>query len=183
MAMSAASAVQDIEAKAEALLDENGFGERIPLPIVDLCKLLDIQVLECAFVHDDVHGIIVGESGRYTIYVRRGDTVPRKRFTIAHELGHHQLHLVPNGATDVGYKDTASNLHVVRYLSTPGFGQSEPVQEREANAFATALLMPARQVELAASISQDHNVLAGVFGVAPKDMAVRLREVRANARQ
>ena len=66
---------------------------------------------------------------------------PRRRFTIAHELGHHVLHRT-------GQQALFCRKAVVDPEDKPATTKPPiPVTEQEANAFAAALLMPARLVE------------------------------------
>lgn len=57
----------------------------------------------------------------------------RQRFTIAHEIGHHRLHDAD------AYLDGTATLRLRDATSATGTDR----EEREANAFAAALLMPA----------------------------------------
>jgi len=68
------------------------------------------------------------------IFVRKGDILPRRRFTAAHELGHYRLHFNPDEAEMVefdGDEDVEES------------GQADLTSmERQANRFAAELLMP-----------------------------------------
>jgi hypothetical protein len=75
------------------------------------------------------------------VFVTRGDNLPRRRFTAAHELGHFLLHFDPEAATD-------ELFHLDDSDDTIGRGEEDDDQEiltqreREANRFAAELLMP-----------------------------------------
>ena len=72
------------------------------------------------------------------IFVRRGDFLPRRRFTAAHELGHYRLHLGPRLA-----RDAAELVEADRDAEVEESGQAElAAMERQANRFAAELLMP-----------------------------------------
>jgi Zn-dependent peptidase ImmA (M78 family) len=79
-----------------------------------------------------------GRSGY--IFVRRGDSLPRRRFTAAHELGHYRLHLAPAlarggaAAAEIVQSD-------VEITETDETALAE--MERQANRFAAELIMPA----------------------------------------
>jgi Zn-dependent peptidase ImmA (M78 family) len=60
----------------------------------------------------------------------------RQRFTIAHELGHYQLHL--HSANEI----FVDKDFIVKYRSEKKYSETEIRQEREANQFAAELLMP-----------------------------------------
>ncbi len=72
------------------------------------------------------------------VFVRRGDSLPRRRFSAAHELGHYLLHLAPALAVagadaELVHRDTSiSESPELDLLSI----------ERQANRFASELLMP-----------------------------------------
>ena len=82
-----------------------------------------------------------GERGSGVLYIKKGEGIiginlneknERKRFTIAHELGHFLLH-----------KKNKDQLFVEEYIYRDQDSESgEFKREREANAFAAALLMP-----------------------------------------
>jgi hypothetical protein len=74
------------------------------------------------------------------VFVRRGDILPRRRFSAAHELGHHVLHLAPALAAS---EADAELIHGDAIISeSPEAELSE--MERQANRFAAELLMPER---------------------------------------
>ncbi len=84
----------------------------------------------------------------------------RRRFTLAHEVGHWVLHhrRRPGAAGDV---------HVLHRDHTPG---SRDPKEREANTFAAELLMPEGDVRRAFSDGLDVEVAAARFVVSPVAM-------------
>jgi Zn-dependent peptidase ImmA (M78 family) len=102
----------------------------------------------------------------YTIAVNKAHPITRRRFTVAHEIGHFVLHRDQIGD---GIEDDAM------YRS----GQSSRV-EREANAFAASILMPAPLVVFA--FEQDgltsSTSLAKRFVVSSEVAAIRMRELR-----
>src|ERR1700730_4471382 len=84
----------------------------------------------------DIAGILYRDGKRTVIGVNSSHPAVRQRFTIAHELGHLQLH-------------KGHSVHVDRVRVTFRDGNSSTAQNREeilANAFAAALLMPAELV-------------------------------------
>jgi hypothetical protein len=83
--------------------------------------------------------VVAGPAG--AVFVTRGDNLPRRRFTAAHELGHFLLHFDPEAAADEPF-------HLDDSEDTIGRGEEDDDQEilaqreREANRFAAELLMP-----------------------------------------
>ena len=97
--------------------------------------------------------------GNFDIYLSPYTGRLRDNFTIAHELGHYFMHTGnPPGAR------------------TGGFGRyGDGINERQANRFAAALLMPRRRFrELAARYDRNVVALASCFSVSPKAAEVRL---------
>jgi Zn-dependent peptidase ImmA (M78 family) len=73
------------------------------------------------------------------IFVRRGDGLPRRRFTAAHELGHYRLHLTPALARS----DSADVAMIQADVEIAETGEADmAAMERQANRFAAELMMP-----------------------------------------
>ncbi|HYK53710.1 MAG TPA: ImmA/IrrE family metallo-endopeptidase [Candidatus Eremiobacteraceae bacterium] len=88
----------------------------------------------------DLSGMLVRDGALKIITVARGHHQHRKRFTIAHELGHLVMH--------PGRPYIAESAHVVRVdRRVNAAGLADPREEYEANQFAAALLMPRTLVE------------------------------------
>jgi IrrE N-terminal-like domain len=99
---------------------------------------------------------------RWEIWVRRDEPGPRRRFTVAHEVGHHLLH-----------SDGAAVL--CRPADVEAARGDERTREREANRFAAELLMPEPLVrEHADRDGPDPIALAECFGVSDVAMGYRL---------
>jgi IrrE N-terminal-like domain len=100
--------------------------------------------------------------GRWEIWVRRDEPERRRRFTVAHEVGHHLLH-----------SDGAAVLCRPSDVET---AQGDlRAREREANRFAAELLMPEQMVREAADHGGPNPIaLAGHFGVSDVAMGYRL---------
>jgi Zn-dependent peptidase ImmA (M78 family) len=133
-----------------------------PVPVEEIAKKLGLEVVEFPF-HEKISGLLKKEEG--IIAVNKGQHPVRRRFTIAHELGHFLLgHDIEKGV-DETIDDT--------------FDKPYP-QEREANLFASALLMPSEWVtkEFKAQGSDlskvDLDKLASTFGVSKQAMTIRL---------
>src|SRR5262245_12340133 len=122
-----------IEQRTEKLLiDSNCYST--PIDIKDCAKHLGIK-LEALELDDDVAGFLVlKDNGDVNIGYNKNHSPHRIRFTIAHELAHYILHakdtkLFVDKEEKVLYRDSNSST-------------GEYFMEREANAFAAALLMP-----------------------------------------
>ena len=124
----------------------------------------------------DVSGVLYVDKGRGTIGYNPNESEVRIRFTIAHELGHYELHrlnkeiFVDNKKFTVLFRDQRSST-------------GEVVIEQEANAFAAALLMPKdlltqeiakRQIDLSDDNSDVIKDLAAKFKVSTQAMTFRI---------
>lgn len=152
--------------------------EEYPVRIVDLCKKMGISVFE-EYLPEDVSGFIVIQeepfhdynSGK-VIVVNLSDSAERRRFTIAHELAHYILH-----------RDDNQSLYAHRDA-----GQNGGI-EREANIFASNILMPEDLVrsfmdemedEAPGKLFDSYKVilLADQFAVSKPAAEVRLKELK-----
>ena len=115
-----------------------------------------------------------------TIYVKHNDNIARKRFTIAHEIGHYVMHLKDAGS-DGGFMDRKNSFFRTEFVAD----DSHSLKEVEANQFAAALLMPREQVEDLWSeyefMWDAFDSLRGIadeFGVSEAAMRIRLQHLR-----
>jgi Zn-dependent peptidase ImmA (M78 family) len=164
-----------IEKLASKVLAAVG-ASKAPIPVELVARRLGLAVKANDFT-DDVSGVLVIEEGSGTIGYNEHHAEVRQRFTIAHEIGHYQLHksylsLFVDKGYSVAYRDKRSSTGEIRW-------------EREANAFAAALLMPK---ELLTREVQDHDFdlgdersldeLSKLFGVSTQAMAIRLSKLK-----
>jgi Zn-dependent peptidase ImmA (M78 family) len=158
-----------IEQKAEEVLMENDFFH-IGFDVKKFAKKLKIEVLPKE-LDDDVAGLFVRINGRPVIsYNQNQKNKSRERFTIAHELGHFFLHSNKNIFIDknpkVMFRNTASS-------------SGEQLQEKEANHFAAALLMPRKLIKteidnIPINTSNPIKYLSVKFNVSEQAMTFRL---------
>lgn len=133
---------------------------RITRPAVDVEVLARAMGIDVRFVRwAPHHGRVEIDGDRAVIEVPTFGQVPfRRRFTIAHELGHLMMHDV-----DEAFRSTGSD-----WFST------DPL-EVEANQYAADLLMPLWMLEpVAMSFGPDVPRLARMFQVSEQAMRIRL---------
>ncbi len=164
---------EEIEKRAKRLLAASGV-KQAPVDVDKIAAHLGISI-EQADLGEDCSGILVRRGGRATIGVNWEHHENRQRFSVAHEIGHHELH---EGDT---YVDAGFRLNF-RDLES---GSGRVREEREANAFAAALLMPAAWVRrefkahaFALDDDSDLQELADNFKVSTQAMAIRLGNLR-----
>lgn len=145
----------------------------VPVDPRRIAAHLGVRVAEAAF-NDELSGLLVRDSEMTAIVVRESEPETRKRFTIAHELGHFVL----NHPGDL-FVDT---LTFNRRDNRVGIA-IDPL-EMQANAFAAALLMPANALRTAVAalvesktvIDRTHliDTLARQFEVSTQALEFRL---------
>lgn len=166
--------VNEIENKAnEILKDHNLF--TIPIDPVIIANRLKIKVNNALFSDENLSGMISKRKGISNIYVNTNDKPFRKRFTIAHELGHQLLHL---GNNDGEFIDKEVDLFRNIDLSFDDKFAAEKKQEIEANRFAAALLMPQELVKKEFAKTKSLTNLAIIFNVSEPAMAYRLNQLK-----
>ncbi len=110
--------------------------DQIPVNIVEKIKEQNIELNElCYDLHDDVLGEIKKENGKYKINIQGYDFNYRRRFTMAHELGHYILH--KDLLDDEGLDDGLS--YETMYRKNAKISSN---QETQANKYAIDMLVP-----------------------------------------
>jgi Zn-dependent peptidase ImmA (M78 family) len=164
------------EKLASQILEEIGIEEPpIPVELIAYRRGLRVDPFDLG---DDVSGVLVISDGKGVIGYNSTHSLARRRFTIAHECGHYEMH-----------RDDGQLFIDKRYIDKQYFiafrdGRSstgEDKQEREANAFAAALLMPEnilqREIEKRYFDLADESTLddlAELFQVSQQAMMYRL---------
>jgi Zn-dependent peptidase ImmA (M78 family) len=126
----------------------------------------------------DISGMLVKENNHtWTIIVNKEDSKTRKLFTIAHELGHYQLH-----------RQTSDRFVDGHLVAQNGWNRDElskySEQELEANEFAANLIMPAALIAQTLGKIKKENIdetvlqkLANQFNVSTLAMLTRLKNL------
>ncbi len=136
---------------------------KIPIDLDFLLKELDIDI-EWAFLPQNIDGAALpGKFSRGLIVLNTGRIKTRERFTIAHEIGHILWHY------------PKVDIEKTLFLD---LGDDNSKNEREANVFATELLMPRKEVIKAFYHTQNISELAEFFQVSKQAMSIRLEELK-----
>ena len=167
---------QRIEEKTEMLLKNNNLFQLIDgigIDIQKLIRMLGVNLISKKFTEDISGLFVMTEENIPIISYNSEDNEVRKRFTMAHELGHFILHSKDQSF----FIDKSPKVFFRNSVSTTG----EKFMEREANSFAAALLMPSHLIssELATCTSfgnEDDTIfhLARRFMVSQQALAFRL---------
>jgi Zn-dependent peptidase ImmA (M78 family) len=160
------------QAKARELLHR--FGDDIPIDVVAMASACGV-VVRSETLEEFVSGLLLVRGDEAVIGVNADHHSNRRRFTIAHELGHYLLHLDRSAffldASPVYFRQETT---VATDLN----------QEREANAFAAELMMPESAIRaLMATDPIDvfddmaAKQMANRFGVSTQALIIRLTEL------
>lgn len=159
------------EERAEDLLRRHRIDD-LPVPVDAIAAAEGATVVRRRF-EGDTSGFMYAEADRTVIGINAATSRRRQRFTVAHEIGHMALHRDENKLrvdSVIQFRDPLSALG------------TDP-QERDANAFAVALLMPAKVVADQVRAALKNNVtdrdvlissLATTFDVSTEAMGYRL---------
>jgi Zn-dependent peptidase ImmA (M78 family) len=171
--MPAPRARRDPEQRAAEVLRDHVLDPLFaPVNVELVAKSCDAEV-RYVTLDQDLSGMLIRDGDRKVIAVADHHPRVRRRYTIAHELGHLVMH--------PGRPYIVESSHAVRIdhrQNTPGFADQR--EEREANQFAAALLMPPGLISQhwglqggevsKAMIAQ----MAALFDVSPIAMQYRL---------
>lgn len=140
--------------KAESLLQRTFATTVAPVDVDATAERLCLLVRDALL--EDMDGCLVSDGNMGVILTNRALAYARRRrFTVAHEIGHFVLHktsLKQRGH----FSDGSSDLH--------DFNCSEGSEEAEANVFASCLLMP--QILLPSSFGQNKPMFADVESIS-----------------
>ena len=130
--------------------------QTIPVRLGQLCRSLGIEIHHIESTHID--GTLLIHRDRKMILVSSSLPQERRRFTVAHELGHYLLR----------------HQRAAFSLDSPDSWCCK--EERQANAFAAEILMPKITVQ---SLHHKHKTrdLAKIFNVSTLAMQIRLDEL------
>lgn len=160
---------QQVESKADEVRERHKL-TTVPIDPLMIARRENISVNNAKFAEGNVVGMIVKRGDDVSMLINSADPPFRKRFTIAHELGHHFLHMDGDGE----YIDRDANLF--RRQRDDDGPSTRPDRRREiqANMFAASLLMPEREVRRYWDERPSIDELARIFKVSPEAMGHRL---------
>ncbi len=172
----------EIERRANEILANAGAFE-VPVNLSKVARALGV-IVHFDALEDKVSGVLVVKGAERNVLINAGHHSNRQRFSLAHELGHLVLH---DSEGDRLFIDTNMRVYQRVGASTddaynqPG-STTSPQEEKEANQFASSLLMPGELVQRAAQdldLSDESDVayLARLFQVSDQAMAIRLQQL------
>ena len=177
--------MSQIAARAEELLKDLGLFSA-PVKVDAVAGALNLSVYP-EELEDDVSGVLVVNNGSGSVLLNQRQSPNRRRFTLAHEIGHFVLHWLDGQKEDRLFLDrrypTFSKVDDSVYLRSSSKSTS-PDEERQANEFASAMLMPRQLVldyvkssNLAFTDEEDVARCARAFQVSEQAMLIRLKRL------
>jgi len=148
-------------------LKSYGFKIEPPINIEEIIRFLGLKYeIRPDFNNIKTTGNITIKEGIPTIWVNpmKNTLEERKRFTLAHELGHLMLHIAPSG--DLNNFKAISDINI-------SFNRDEnwSYVEMEANDFASQLLMPVNFLN-----TKVNEIISGNSGISEKELIEKLAE-------
>jgi Zn-dependent peptidase ImmA (M78 family) len=144
-----------------------------PVNIEAIIRALGLRLDKKADLDHQISGVIERtDDGSYKISANKEDHYFRRRFTMAHELGHYlyHAHLLGEGVDDnQAYRSSEDGPY-----ANPNIGKRE---ETEANRFAAMVLMPSDKVRAEWQRLRDPENLAKKFQVSKQAMEIRLKSL------
>lgn len=125
-----------IRSVVRRLLDRPDIKGTPPINVGEVARKLGIEVVERSSFElgsseEEVSGLLLRTDGRTICVINQDHHRNRKRFSLAHEIGHFLLHPFQESYVDRRF-----------YARDKGSQEGTHPQEMEANAFAAELLMP-----------------------------------------
>ena len=158
---------QEVEEQAKQTLVSHGLYS-VPVDPVVLANRDGIRVVNATFSENGTSGLIARRGKQVLVLVEQSDPPYRKRFTIAHELGHHFLHLSSDGEIVDREADLLREAGIADHVDP------RIRREIEANQFAAALLMPAALVKREWTKYRSIEGMARHFQVSQQAMGIRV---------
>jgi len=149
--------------------------DRAPIDVERVARRLGMDVVEVD-LGPDVSGLLVTVGEKAKICVHEGHHRNRKRFTIAHEIGHYVLK--HQFGTEHVHVDKGSSVFINH--RNPKSSEGIDPKEIEANQFAACLLMPTGLIQDAVKrdklpLAEERvSSLAKAFQVSEQSMTIRL---------
>lgn len=149
-----------IESVATNLLNRIDGSESLPIDLEEIAKSLGLKVEYFPF-SDEISGLLKKEMG--IVGINETQHPKRQRFTLAHEIGHYVLGHNINHTEDLIDDNATNSLSDI---------------EREANYFASVLLMPKKHMSEATKKGIELTNLSHDFQVSEQALTIRLLELK-----
>lgn len=163
----------EIEKHATQILRDHGL-LAVPVDPLKVARALGIKVMNAVFSDPGKSGAIARRGDKYSIFLNTNEPPNRKRFSIAHEIGHRLLHMDSGEVSE--FVDNEDNFRATE-VSEAETWTDDRRREWEANIFAGALLINEELLRDKWQNCKDPSYLAWMFQVSPTAMIVRLTQL------
>lgn len=164
-----------VKKKAQLLIKNTGI-TNWPIDVEIIAKQMDVEVIEAA-LPDETSGILEKtQSGKNTIFVNKAHAPVRKRFTIAHEIGHYLF-------------SSREGIYIDKTIFFRDGKSQQAIDDDEmaANSFAAELLMPKHLIKRALNKFVQNGIfdsgedlvqkMADEFKVSTTAMSIKLQNM------
>lgn len=135
----------------------------VPTDLQVICERLGLEFVELDDPNESDGAVLEMEGGLRVAMLNKAKPFVRARFTLAHELGHIFLN---------HDKREFYDPEVAREWGEDMPENTKPAKEREADAFASELLIPMEQLKRYQGELNDLEKLAGIFQVSRQAMSI-----------
>lgn len=179
--MSNAQSLLDLETKRiieDSRRGVSGFYKHTVLDLDGICKHHDIELLEGEFEDDNQSGALIRDGKKWQIIVNKNHSLNRKRFTIAHELGHYFAVVKGSAQAEVYFEKHNEVIKDYALMKRTNEVEEDSYQiERQANMIAAAILMPEEMVQKFYHEGLSLTSMAEKFGVSETAMSYKLESM------
>jgi Zn-dependent peptidase ImmA (M78 family) len=148
--------------KAKQILRQHKINS-VPTDLQIICERLGLEFVELDDPNESDGAVLEMEGGLRVAMLNRAKPFVRARFTLAHELGHIFLN---------HDKREFYDPEVAREWGEDAPENAKPAKEREADAFASELLIPMEQLKKYQGDLRDLDKLTGIFQVSKPAMSI-----------
>ncbi len=140
-----------------------------PIKLFPIAEKLNLEIIPYDDFPNDVSALLLKQKERSIIGVNTKHSKTRQRFSIAHEIGHYVLAHYKESYLDLTdiYED-ANNLH----------SSLKDFEEKEANCFASELLIPAGMITKDFKKLKDAPSLAEQYEVSDQALWIKLMKLK-----
>ncbi len=145
----------------------------VPTDLQIICERLGLEFVELDDPDESDGAVLEMEGGLRVAMLNKAKPFVRARFTLAHELGHIFLN---------HDKREFYDPEVAREWGEDAPENAKPAKEREADAFASELLIPMEQLKKYPGELKDLDKLAGMFQVSKPAMSIAVANFFSSSR-
>lgn len=146
------------------------------LQLDKLAKKLSLSIFDATFSDPNLSGAIYKDeiTGNFNIYANAQHPITRKRFTIAHEIGHYISAICDSHSKDELFKNSEG---LEDYSVSYRHDGIKSEAETEANQIAAEMLMPQEWVRQFVRDGMSVEKMAEIFFVSEHAVAIRINSL------